>query len=102
MRRPIVRLCLAFVMATLAAATATLAGALVVCGEIGVVALAALAGIWAKWRFDPRRLPVLALVPFVLVFSLIQGQRRAWRIMRRGAGGVDDASPMRAAPRDER
>ena len=82
-RRPIVRLCLAFVAASLAAAGATIGGALVVGGELGLVALAALLGVWAKWRFDPRRLPVLPIVPFVVVASLIQGQVRAGRIMRR-------------------
>jgi GT2 family glycosyltransferase len=90
-RRPIVRLCLAFVVALLGAATATLLGALVVGGELALVALVALAGVWAKWRFDPRRLPVLPVVPFVIVFSLIQGHRRAERIMRRGDGGTGAA-----------
>jgi glycosyltransferase involved in cell wall biosynthesis len=84
-RRPIVRMCLAFVVAILAAAVATLCGALVVGGELGLVALAALSVIWAKWQFDPRRLPILPIVPFMVVFSLIQGHRRAEHIMRRAA-----------------
>ena len=52
-------------------------------GELALVALLTLAMIWAKWRFDPRRLVVLPLVPIMLVVSLIQGRRRADRIMRR-------------------
>ena len=45
-----------------------------------VVAALALAGVWAKWRFDPRRLPVLPFVPFVLAISLIEGHLRASRL----------------------
>ena len=101
-RRPIVRLCLAFVVASLAAAVATLAGALVVGGELALVALATLLGVWAKWRFDPRRLPVLPVVPIVLVFSLIGGHRRARRIMRGGSGSSIAAGTGAAPRRDAR
>jgi len=61
------------------------ARAFVLGGELGLVALLTLAMIWAKWRFDPRRLAVLPLVPIMLVVSLVQGRRRADRIMRRAA-----------------
>jgi len=82
-RRPIVRACLAFVVALAAAAVATAFGALVVGGLLAIVAVTALLVVWAKWRFDPRRLPVLPLVPFVLVASLLAGHRRAARLMAR-------------------
>ena len=85
-RRPIVRVSLAFVVATLAAVVATLSGALVLGAQLAIVALAALLVIWAKWRFDPRRLPVLPVVAVTVVVSLIQGQRRAARIMRQRRG----------------
>jgi hypothetical protein len=88
-RRPIVRLCLAFVAASLAAAAAMIMGALVVGGGLTLVALLALAGVWAKWGFDVRRLPVVPLVPIVVVASLIQGQIRARRIMRRRTRGAE-------------
>ena len=88
LRRPIVRMCMAFVMAITAAAVATLFDALLLGGELGLVALAALMVIWAKWRFDPRRLPVLPVVPFMVVWSLLEGQQRAHRIMARAAGGA--------------
>ena len=48
-----------------------------------VVAALALAAVWAKWRFDPRRLPVLPFVPFVLAISLIEGHIRAARLRHR-------------------
>jgi len=81
-RRPIVRACFAFVVALVAAAVATLAGSLVVGGGLALVAAGALLTVWAKWRFDPRRLPVLPIVPFVLVAALLRGRRRAQRLLR--------------------
>ena len=83
-RRPVVRACVSFVVALIAAAVATAAGALVLGAQLAFVALAALIVVGAKWRFDPRRLAVLPLVPFVLVAALIHGAWRARRIMRRG------------------
>ena len=97
-RRPIVRMCMAFVMAIIAAAVATLFGALAVGGELALIAVAALMVIWAKWRFDPRRLPILPVVPFMLVWSLLEGQARAARIMARAAPQhVDEHSDPRDA-----
>ncbi len=82
-RRPIVRACVSFVVAVIAAAIASALGSLVLGAELAVVALAALLVVWAKWRFDPRRLLVVPVVPFLLVAALIQGTVRARRIMRR-------------------
>lgn len=82
-RRPIVRACVSFVVALVAAAIASAFGSLVLGAELAVVALAALLVVWAKWRFDPRRLIVVPLVPFVLVGALIQGAARTRRIMAR-------------------
>jgi len=78
-RRPFVRACFAYVLALLSAGIALLMR------EAGLAALFALiAGffflpVWAKWGFHPLRLPVLLLVPFVLVLSLIRGLLRAAR-----------------------
>ena len=41
---------------------------------------AAFLPVWAKWRFDPLRLPVFLLVPFALARALARGA------LRRGAG----------------
>jgi len=76
-RRPFVRACFAYVLALLSAGIALLMR------EPGLAALFTLIGaifflpVWAKWGFNPLRLPVLVLVPFVLVYSLIRGLRRA-------------------------
>jgi hypothetical protein len=88
-RRPIVRMCMTFVMAIVAAAIATLFGALLVGGELTLIALAALLVIWSKWRFDPRRLLILPVVPFMVVWSLLEGQQRAARIMARATPAGD-------------
>ena len=84
-RRPIVRACVSFVLALIAAAIASALGSLVLGAELTVVALAALLVVWAKWRFDPRRLLVVPLVPFVLVAALVKGASRARQIARRSA-----------------
>lgn len=75
-RRPIVRASILYVLALLLAA-ATWAG-----GLPGTAAwFAGFAGlmlgvVWAKWRFDPRRLPVCVIVPFVIVAALVRGGGR--------------------------
>ena len=53
---------------------------------LAVLALAALAVVWAKWRFAPLRLPVVALVPWVLVRAWMRGWDRAQRIATSGSG----------------
>jgi glycosyltransferase involved in cell wall biosynthesis len=81
LRRPFVRACALYV----AGLALMLAGALMHRSALTIAgALAAAAGllvVWAKWRFDPRRLPVAPIVPFVLLYSLAQGVRRAAKIM---------------------
>ncbi|HET9941076.1 MAG TPA: glycosyltransferase family A protein [Candidatus Eisenbacteria bacterium] len=77
MRRPFVRACTGFIIAAVIALTLALQG------EPGLaVWFAALAGalllvVWSKWRFDPRRIPLVPAVPFVLVAALLRGRRRA-------------------------
>lgn len=79
-RRPFVRACLGAI-AGLALALTGLALRAPQLAWTGA-ALAALAwlAVWAKWRFDPRHLPVVPLVPFVLLAALLAGERRAARI----------------------
>jgi hypothetical protein len=79
-RRPFVRACVVFVLALALAA----AGGLMHSGQLVMPGLAlaafALLAIWSKWRFDPRRLPLVPLVPFVLLAALLAGERRASRL----------------------
>jgi len=76
-RRPFVRACFAYVLALVSAVIA------LALREPGLAALFALFAaifflpVWAKWGFNPLRLPVLLIVPFVLVYSLIRGMLRA-------------------------
>src|SRR5204862_7448219 len=63
-RRPIVRACFASLASLGAAAIAALLGRYGLAAAFVGLAAAALVPLWAKWRFDPRRLPVLPLVPF--------------------------------------
>lgn len=78
LRRPFVRASVGYVMALLAAAAAA------AIGEKGVAAwflgLAALLAcfLWSKWSLDPRKLPVVLLVPPVLLAALIRGRARAY------------------------
>jgi glycosyltransferase involved in cell wall biosynthesis len=76
-RRPIVRACLAYLAAFGAAAITTLNGRLGLAAAFLTLALLALVPLWAKWRFELRRLPVLPIVPFVLGAALLRGQGRA-------------------------
>jgi hypothetical protein len=79
-RRPVVRACFFHVIALVAAAAALLAGAPRAAGALALASLAALAVVWAKWRFAPHRLPVVALVPWVLVRAWMRGWDRARRM----------------------
>lgn len=78
LRRPFVRASVGYVMALLAAAAAA------AIGESGVAAwflgLAALLAcfLWSKWNLDPRKLPVVLLVPPVLLAALIRGRAHAY------------------------
>lgn len=87
-RRPIVRAALGCVVALLAALAAWLLGARLLVAPLLVIAALAFLPIWAKWRFDPRRLPVVALVPFALVLALARGQWRVRAASRRSRPGT--------------
>jgi glycosyltransferase involved in cell wall biosynthesis len=82
LRRPIVRASLAYAAALLAAGVALAAGARGAAVLLAALAAAALVPIWAKWSFDPRRLPLVPIVPFALLAALLRGQRRAAAIAR--------------------
>jgi glycosyltransferase involved in cell wall biosynthesis len=79
-RRPIVRASLVYVVALAGAVSAALFGLRAVAW--GLLALTALAflPIWAKWRFELKRLPVFALVPFALLAALARGRARVRRL----------------------
>jgi glycosyltransferase involved in cell wall biosynthesis len=73
-RRPIVRASALYVLALLLAAATAAAGLIgTAAWFVGVAALAVLV-VWAKWRFDPLRLPVVLVVPFVLVWAYVGGR----------------------------
>ena len=84
-RRPIVRACIFHVIALVLAAAALLAGLPDVAAALGLAALAALIVVWSKWRFAPLRLPVAALVPWVMVRAQVRGWARARRLLESGA-----------------
>jgi hypothetical protein len=89
-RRPVVRASLGFVAALAAAAVAAGAGAWGAAAGLLVLALAALVPVWAKWGLDPRRLPLVPLVPFALLAALLRGRRRA-RDASRGASRIPES-----------
>ena len=76
-RRPFVRACIAFVLASAAALTAALVGEAGLGAAFIFVATFAFLIVWAKWGFNLLRLPVCLCVPFVLVFAYARGFRRA-------------------------
>jgi len=80
-RRPFVRACvLAVIGLTVAGAGAAFAKPpIAVTGAL--VTIAAWLALWAKWKFDPRRLPLVPIVPFVLLGALAAGERRAARLL---------------------
>lgn len=86
LRRPVVRASLAYVAALIGAAVAAWAGATGAAAGLLVLALAALIPIWAKWGFDPRRLPLVPIVPFTLLAALVRGRFRLRAIDRESAG----------------
>ena len=78
LRRPFVRACAAYVVAWIAAAAAAALGEEgVAAWFVGVAGLAALV-LWSKWRFDPRKLPAVLVVPPILLAALLRGRARAY------------------------
>jgi hypothetical protein len=72
-RRLFVRACFAYALALVAATVAALLGEQGLAAMLMAIAALAFAFVWAKWRFDLPRLPVIALVPFVLIGSYLRG-----------------------------
>lgn len=75
-RRPIVRASFLYVLALLLAAATWAAGLAGTAAWFAGFALLTFLVVWAKWRFDPLRLPVYLLVPFVLVRAVLRGYTR--------------------------
>lgn len=75
-RRPVVRASMLYVLALLIAAAMWLGGLPGTAAWFAGVALIALMVVWAKWRFDPLRLPVCLVVPFVLIAAYLRGRSR--------------------------
>ena len=75
-RRPIVRASWVCVLMVAAALAAPLFGRPTWTASFLAIAIVAFLPIWAKWRFDPLRLPVALVVPFALVASWIRGRLR--------------------------
>jgi glycosyltransferase involved in cell wall biosynthesis len=76
-RRPIVRAAIVYVIGVVLAALLLALGRPRAAAGAGLVAVAAFLVVWAKWRFDPARLPVYPAVPFGLAWALLRG---GWRL----------------------
>lgn len=79
LRRLFVRCCFGYVVALAAALLAAVTGEPGLASAFVIVATVALIPIWAKWGFNPLRLPVVMVVPFVLVLSYVRGMARSVR-----------------------
>lgn len=86
-RRPIVRAACMCVFAAWAAVIVIVAGWHDLAPPLLTLAGIAFLPIWAKWRFNPLRLPVVILVPFALVASLLRGWARV-RVSTRSRPGT--------------
>jgi GT2 family glycosyltransferase len=73
LRRSILRASFAYVLALFCALAAVAAGHRGLATLLAGLALLPLILLWAKWRFQPARLPLLPIVPFVLVGAVIRG-----------------------------
>lgn len=80
LRRPIVRACGAYALSLLGAAVSALAGTTHLTGALLALAALAILPVWAKWRFDPVRLPVVLLVPLAMILALARGRARLGRL----------------------
>ena len=76
-RRPFVRVCIAYALSLAACAAAVALGEPGVASWFAATAIFALLAVWSKWRFAPARLPLMPVVPLVLLLSLARGGRRA-------------------------
>lgn len=97
LRRPFVRACVLYALGLALAASGALAHAPRLTLAGGIAALAGLLVVWAKWSFDPRRLAVVPVVPFVLLAALWQGTRRASRVL--AVRDLQPCEPREAPPR---
>lgn len=79
LRRPFVRACAGYAVSLGVALAALLVKEAGVAAWFGCVAMALLLVIWSKWRFEPARIPLVPIVPFVLLLALARGRSRATR-----------------------
>jgi glycosyltransferase involved in cell wall biosynthesis len=86
-RRPIVRACVAAVVAALLALAALAAGQPAAALAPGIVYALVCGLLWAKWRFAPLRLAIVPLVPFAMSLALLRGRSRAAAWQRDPRGG---------------
>jgi GT2 family glycosyltransferase len=84
-RRIVVRASVVYVAALAVALAAWALRMPELAGGALIVAALALLVVWAKWRLDPRRLPLVPFVPFALLLALARGRSRARRLMREAA-----------------
>jgi hypothetical protein len=87
-RRPIVRAASACVLALIAALVAWFFKAPSLVPPFLALAVLAFLPIWAKWRFNLLRLPVVLLVPVTLVAALLRGRMRVTEASRRSRRGT--------------
>jgi hypothetical protein len=92
-RRPVVRASLLGAVTTAVAMMAWARGAKPAAATFAALAVLSLLPLWAKWRFDPRRLPLVPFVPFVLAIALVRGHLRVARLRRAGGLASDRAWP---------
>lgn len=72
-RRPVVRAAWVCVLALYGALVAAALSQPALARALLALAAAAFLPVWAKWRFNPLRLPILLLVPFALTAALTRG-----------------------------
>lgn len=77
LRRPFVRACAGYLVALLAAGSAAVIGEPGVAAWFAGMAIVMALAIWAKWGFDPLKLPAVLVVPPILLYSLARGRARA-------------------------
>ena len=76
LRRLFLRACVAYTLSLFAAGVAAMAGESGLAVILAAIAAASFALVWAKWRFDIVRLPVIAVTPFALIGAYLRGRFR--------------------------
>jgi glycosyltransferase involved in cell wall biosynthesis len=79
-RRVVLRAGFGYVIAFAACAASLAAGESGLAALFVAIAVLCLLPIWAKWRFDLRRLPITLIVPIVLVAAYLRGIQYARKL----------------------